>query len=200
MDKRTHASEAEIVPFDKDYAEKDFALTRLKKSIAHRSGRSLQMSVAGASEPSATKRISLDMGAMNQRVGYFTRRFQVWIFKDFIRTLAPLNVRPAQYSVLTAIGCNPGRSQADIGEALGIERARVVRLLDELEKRGFIQRLPSTQDRRSYCLFLTKEGLENLQRMHLLTAKHEAHVARKIGVRRHAILLRLMKEVTRACE
>lgn len=160
----------------------------------------MQMSVADVSKSPATKRISLDMSSLDQHVGYFTRRFQVWIFKDFIRTLAPLNIRPAQYSVLTAIGCNPGRSQADIGEALGVERARVVRLLDDLEKRRLIQRLPSTQDRRSHCLFLTKEGRENLERIRLLAAKHEAHVARKIGVRRHAILLKLMKEVARACE
>ena len=200
MDKRIHANQTEIVLFDKNYAEKDFALTQLKKSIAHPSRRSVQMSVADASKPPATKRISLDMGTLNQRVGYFTRRFQVWIFKDFIRTLAPLDIRPVQYSMLTTIECNPGRSQADIGEALGIERARVVRLLDELEKRGFIQRLPSAQDRRSYCLFLTKEGRENLERIHLLTAKHETHLARKIGVRRYAILLKLMKEAARACE
>lgn len=200
MNKKTYAGEAEILPFDRHYAEKDFALTQLKKSLAQRSGRSVQMPVADTSQPPASKRTSLDMGTLNQHVGYFARRFQIWIFKDFIRTLAPLNIRPAQYSVLTAIGCNPGRSQADIGEALGVERARMVRLLDDLEKRGLIQRLSSTQNRRSHCLFLTKEGCENLERIHLLAAKHEAHLARKIGVRRRAILLKLMKEVARACE
>jgi DNA-binding MarR family transcriptional regulator len=175
-------------------------LTELKKRISHPSRRLLQMSMANASQGQTRQRMRLDMGTLNNHVGYFTRRFQVWIFKDFIRTLASLNIRPAQYSVLTAIGCNPGRSQADIGEALGIERARVVRVLDELEKRGFIQRFPSTQDRRSHCLFLTKEGHENLERIRLLAAEHEAHVVRKIGARRRATLIKLMKEVARACE
>ena len=77
----------------------------------------------------------LKLAELNDHVGYFLRRLQVALFKDFIRTLAPVDVRPAQYSILILIAANPGRSQAAIGRALGIERARLARMLHELERR-----------------------------------------------------------------
>src|SRR4029453_17382688 len=61
----------------------------------------------------------LDLGHLDQHLGYFVRRLQVMIFRDFIRTLAPMTLRPAQYSVLLLIEANPGSSQAAIGRALG---------------------------------------------------------------------------------
>src|SRR5215475_2230272 len=75
----------------------------------------------------------LKLGALDGHLGYFLRRLQVSVFKDFIRTLAPMDVRPAQYSVMLLIEANPGRSQAAIGQALDIERARLARLLHGLE-------------------------------------------------------------------
>ena len=38
--------------------------------------------------------------------------------------------------MLVVIAGNPGLSQSDLAALLGIERARLVRLLDKLEKRG----------------------------------------------------------------
>src|SRR5262245_32341034 len=95
---------------------------------------------------------SLDLDALNGHFGYFIRRLQVWVFQDFIRTLAPIDLRPAQYSVLIVIAANPGLSQSDLADTLGIERARLVRLLDRLDKRGLTRRLPSRTDRRSHAL------------------------------------------------
>ncbi len=97
----------------------------------------------------------LNLGALDGHLGYFLRRVQVWVFQDFIRTLSSIDLRPAQYSVLSVIGANRGLSQADVAQLLGIERARLVRLLDRLEKRGLTQRLASPVDRRSHALQLT---------------------------------------------
>jgi DNA-binding MarR family transcriptional regulator len=124
---------------------------------------------------------ALELGVLNGHVGYFVRRFQVWIFQDFVRTLAPFDIRPAQYSVLVVIDANPGLSQADLANALGIERARLVRLLDGLEGRGFTRRLPSPNDRRSHALFLTRAGQQSLKRIKALAAAHEARVEKAIG-------------------
>src|ERR1700750_2250565 len=90
----------------------------------------------GAPREQTDDRKSLDIGVLNDHLGYFIRRLQVWVFQDFIRTLTPVDIRPAQYSVLVVIAGNPGLSQSDLADLLDIERARLVRLLDKLEKRG----------------------------------------------------------------
>ena len=51
---------------------------------------------------------SADLGRLVGHLGYFVRRAQLWIFQDFIRTLAEVDIRPAQYSVLLVIKANPG--------------------------------------------------------------------------------------------
>ena len=50
------------------------------------------------------------------------------------------------HSVLIVIETNPGRSRAAIGRALNIERARLARLLHELERRNWVQRRASASD------------------------------------------------------
>ena len=81
------------------------------------------------------------LDALAGHAGYAVRRFQIWIFQDFISTLAAVDIRPTQYSVLTVIGANPGLSQMAVAKRLGIERARLVHLLDSLEHRELVSRV-----------------------------------------------------------
>src|SRR5262245_50255589 len=127
---------------------------------------------------------SIAIGALDGHLGYFIRRLQLWVFQDFIRTLAPVDIGPAQYSVLVVIAANPGLSQSDLADRLGIERARLVRLLDGLERRGLTQRLNSRSDRRSHALRLTRDGHTALRRAKTLAALHEARLADKPGAER----------------
>ena len=139
----------------------------------------------------------LDIGVLNEHLGYFIRRLQVWVFQDFIRTLAPVDIRPAQYSVLVVIAANPGLSQSDLADRLGVERARLVRVLDNLEKRGLTQRLASPTDRRSHALRLTREGQKLLKRATLLAAAHEAKLIEKLGPEQRKSMLALLQHFDR---
>jgi DNA-binding MarR family transcriptional regulator len=134
-----------------------------------------------------------ELGALNDRLGYFVRRLQVWIFQDLIRRLSHLDLSPAQFSVIVVIGANPGLSQAELAETLGIERARLVRLLHRLERRGLTQRQPSRSDGRRHALELTREGKAVLAAAERLAAQHEQALKGKLGLRRYRTLLVAMR-------
>lgn len=136
---------------------------------------------------------AIQLAELEGHLGYFVRRLQIWIFQDFIRTLASVDIRPAQYSVLVVIGANPGISQRDVAEALGIERARLVHLLDKLERRHLIERRRSATDRRSHALHLTADGARTLRRAKSLAAQHEAQLADAIGPERHRLILEALR-------
>ena len=131
-----------------------------------------------------------DLGRLTGHLGYLVRRAQIWIFQDFIRTLAEIDIRPAQYSILIVIEANPGLSQAVLAQTLGIERARLVHLLDELEARKLVQRRRSASDRRSHALSLTAQGRGALARTKALADQHEQRLMRRVGVKGYKALLR----------
>ncbi len=146
---------------------------------------------SGSRHADATdQEIGLD--ALAGHAGYAVRRFQLWIFQDFIKTLAAVDIKPTQYSVMTVIGANPGLTQMAVAKRLGIERARLVHLLDSLEGRKLVKRVPSTTDRRSHALHLSAQGQEALRKFKKLAAQHERHVADKIGKENRERLLQIL--------
>lgn len=158
------------------------AKKRTKKSAALRSTRAQRSSAP-----------VIELDALNERLGYFIRRVQVWIFQDFIRRLSHIDVSPAQFSVLVVISANPGLSQAELAATLGIERARLVRMLHLLESRNLTQRLPSSADGRRHALQLTREGQKLLAQAKTLAAEHEAVLKERLGAERHKLLLETLK-------
>ena len=53
-----------------------------------------------------------------------------WCSRTSSRAFAPFDIRPAQFSVLTVIERNPGLTQSQVAEALGIKRTNFVGMLD----------------------------------------------------------------------
>ncbi|MGT2438809.1 MarR family winged helix-turn-helix transcriptional regulator [Bradyrhizobium betae] len=148
----------------------------------------------GAARQLDADEIGLD--ALAGHAGYAVRRFQIWIFQDFIKTLGEVDIRPTQYSVLTVIGANPGLSQMAVAKRLGIERARLVHLLDNLEQRKLVKRIKSKTDRRSHALHLTAPGETALAMFKRLAAEHERHVEAKIGKENRERLLQILAGFT----
>jgi DNA-binding MarR family transcriptional regulator len=138
--------------------------------------------------------LEIDLDDLNARLGYFVRRLQVWIFQDLIRRLSSIDLSPAQFSVLVVIGANIGLSQAELAKTLGIERARLVRMLHRLEERGLTQRLPSSADGRRHALQLTRDGKKLLTRAKTLAAQHETALKQKLGPERHRVLFDAVRD------
>lgn len=95
---------------------------------------------------------------LDDLIGYKLRRAQLVTFQEFMDKFYSLGLRPAEFAVLMALQRHPGLKQADVAEMLAIKGANFVSLMDTMEKRGLAERQISSADRRSYALFLTKEG------------------------------------------
>jgi DNA-binding MarR family transcriptional regulator len=147
-----------------------------------------------ASEPAGAivHRPDIDLGGLDQFTGYVVRRAQVWMFQDFKRVLKELDITPAQFSVMKIVAANPGIAQARVAEALFIERARLVQMLDRLEVAGLIRRARSSTDRRSHALHLTEQGARLLAKLEARIEQHERNVVARIGERGKRELLRLL--------
>jgi len=118
---------------------------------------------------------------MEKVVGYRLRRAQLQVFQQFNQRFAALELRPAEYAVLSLIASNPGRKQSQLGESLGIKRANFVPLINGLDKRGLTVRRQQPGDRRSHALFLTPKGKAFFERANQVQADFEAHCIERLG-------------------
>jgi DNA-binding MarR family transcriptional regulator len=76
--------------------------------------------------------------------------------------LAALGLSGRQYMILAVLGADAPPSQLDLAALVGLLPAQVVPVLDELERRGFVERQRSEADRRRSVVRVTAAGTEIL--------------------------------------
>jgi DNA-binding MarR family transcriptional regulator len=97
-------------------------------------------------------------------LGYHLRRAQLRAFAAFARHLKETGLTPTLFGVLAMVEARPGIGQGEIADALGADRSTMVRLVDQLERRGLVRRDPHPGDRRTVLPALTAEGRALLER------------------------------------
>lgn len=149
-------------------------------------------------QPAPAEKRTIDYGQLDQRIGYALRRAQIAVFQDFYRHVAAFDISTAQYSVLTILECNPGLSQTQVSEALGIKKTNFVALIKELENRGLARREAIPNDRRSFALHLTEAGETLIGTLHAALARHEAGIRAAIGAEAYDSLFAPLRTMARA--
>ncbi|WP_341702160.1 MarR family transcriptional regulator [Ferrovibrio sp.] len=161
--------------------------------MARQSVKAKQAAAAADSPEAGTDPGTVQLGYLDGLLGYRLRRAQLAVFQDFIQAMRDYDLRPAQFSVLAIIKANPGLKQSRVSEALGINRANFVALLDELESRKLARRAPAPGDRRSNALFLTAKGETFLDdAFRHLQARHERRLDEALGSSEKQHLLALL--------
>src|SRR6201997_4375626 len=148
------------------------------------------------SEDTAPEAAALQLGELSELLGYSLKRAQLKIFEDFLNCVAPLQLTPAQFSVLLLLDKNPGRNQTEIANTLGILRPNFVAMLDALESRDLCARMRSPTARRSHIVVFTDKGRAVLARAKKLVAtKHEARLNEVLGPANRAALLEMLAKL-----
>lgn len=128
-------------------------------------------------------------------IGYALRRAQVAVYSDYARTIAGLDVRPAQFAALAIIAANPGLTQTALATTMGIDRSGAVSLVDALEERGFALRMPAQGDRRSYAIMLTAGGQAMLGQLIERVEDHDRRMTARLSQKERAQLVDLLRRV-----
>jgi DNA-binding MarR family transcriptional regulator len=123
----------------------------------------------------------IDMHGVEDQIGFVLRLAQLAVFKDIFETLSPFGLRPSDFSALRVIAANPRLKQQDIGLKLSIKRPNLVGLMEDLEKKGYVQRRVVPGDRRSYSLTLTKAGQDVLEKAEEAHKEHQARLREALG-------------------
>jgi DNA-binding MarR family transcriptional regulator len=113
----------------------------------------------------------------------------------FAERLEPLELKPAHVGIMRVIAETDGLSQQALGEKLGIFPSRLVAIVDELERRGFVERRDSPADRRSYALYLTRAGRAMLERVGQAAREHQDALCAALNDGERAVLAELLARI-----
>ncbi|MCW3848630.1 MarR family transcriptional regulator [Sphingomonas sp. LB-2] len=123
-------------------------------------------------------RARIKIGALEPLAGYHLRRASAAFAVDFTIAMEGTGLRQVTFAVLSIVAANPGINQGTVGHILGIKRANMVALINELIEKGLIDRLTDPRDRRAFALRTTASG-ENAMRD--ATARIHAHEERMLA-------------------
>ncbi len=137
----------------------------------------------------------VSFGRLTGYLGYALRRAHMVAVAKFLEAFQELDLRPTQLAVLLIIHENPGIRQTEVCEALGIQKANFVPLLNELERRGLALRKSVAGDRRASALHLTPLGNVTVQRAHVIHDALEQKFISRLGTRGRDQLLALLNKV-----
>src|SRR5712671_1138901 len=76
----------------------------------------------------------------------------------FAARMHAVDLSPPLVGVLRFLVRNPGSTQKELADAIGMPPSRLVAMADELERRGLVHRVRDEQDRRSHRITLTDSG------------------------------------------
>jgi DNA-binding MarR family transcriptional regulator len=118
------------------------------------------------------------------------------VSKRFKGILEPFDLHPREFAVLRAVGVLDGRTQQALADELQIPRSRMVSIVDELERRGLIERRPNPADRRVRELHLTGEGRMVLKRAFAEAIAYEQQVTSPLAPDEREQLLDFLERIT----
>ena len=130
-------------------------------------------------------------------VGYQLQLASSAFLSDWVETSGAISIRRIQFALLAVIAENPGIRQGEAGNRLGIQRAYMVSLINELLEKGLIERKVDNDDRRALVLSLTSLGHKSFEAGLALIREHEDKMLWNFTKKDMAKLIQLLKKITR---
>ena len=103
------------------------------------------------------------MSETTARVGYLVKRAQTVLHEAMVDALEPLHLTIPQYAAMTALGEEPGLSNADLSRRAFVTPQTMHAVLAELEHRELLVRHPHPEHRRVLRAELTRSGRHLLE-------------------------------------
>lgn len=151
---------------------------------------------AGAAVPARVEDSS--PGLLADFVGPKVRVLWNLLSSRMVEALTPFGLRTGAFSALALISANPGCSQNQLAQGLGMDKSAVVAVVNQLEGRGLAMRVHHARDRRFRALKITAKGKALLQRMLAPASQPGQPIRKALSPREFDQLLSLLERAYRA--
>ncbi len=143
---------------------------------------------------------SLNFGPLAHWVGFNLRMAQEAAFQAFSRRSLEIGESPGRFATLTLIARNPGISQTELSHANGRDKSSLTPVVEELVRRGLVERKRMDSDRRTYRLNVTPAGKKILTTLTRCARRHERNLDHVIGARDRKRFIQILKKIAAEIE
>lgn len=140
----------------------------------------------------------VDTRFLESLLGYNARRAALAVIEVFLERMAPYELRPVDFSVLSLVTHNPGITSRQLCTSLGILPPNLVSLVGALEQRGLIARQPHPRDGRATGLHPTAAAHQLMRKAEKTATQLETDVASRLSASEQQTLLKLLRKVYQA--
>ncbi len=147
--------------------------------------------------PPRARHAVLDQSRLTHLVGYAATRASVELKKSFARHLGPLQIKAVELSVLVLVLSNDHVTPKQLTQTLDVSPPNLAVTLDRLVQRGWVERVRSTEDRRSQIVALTDLGRQVAQKAEAIAATMEDETLAVLSPAERLLLLELLLKVAR---
>ena len=110
--------------------------------------------------------------------------------------LAEAGVSMWGYVVLTALRAEPMRTQVALAKTISADKTRLIPVLDDLQRRGLIEREPDPADRRVRLLALTDAGRDLHSSVRAAIRAAEREVLDRLSTGDEQVFLRALQNLS----
>ena len=143
---------------------------------------------------------SINFGPLAHWVGFNLRMAQEAAFQAFSRRSLEIGESPGRFATLTLIARNPGISQTELSHACGRDKSSVTPVVEDLVRRGLVERKRMDSDRRTYRLNVTPAGKKILTTLTRCARRHERNLDHVIGARDRKRFVQILKKIAAEIE
>jgi DNA-binding MarR family transcriptional regulator len=133
--------------------------------------------------------------ALRAYTGFLLSKMGATAQKQFAARLETLGLTTRMWGALNVLAGEGSVTQHALCTAVGIDPSSMVATIDELEKRGLVERRRHPLDRRAHALHVTDAGHETLARGRLLAREAQEELLSPLDAEQreqlHELLLRL---------
>ena len=142
----------------------------------------------------------INFGPLATWIGFNLRMAQESTFQAFSRRSQEIGESPGRFAALTLIARNPGISQTELSLASGRDKSSVTPVVEDLVRRGLVERKRLVADRRAYRLNVTAAGKKVLTNLTRCARRHERNLDRIIGRRDRKRFIQILKKIAAEIE
>lgn len=96
---------------------------------------------------------------INDSIGYIISTTGRKLNQYFSLRFQSFDITSEQWSVLNKLAERDGISQRELSEHTEKDSNNITKILDQLERKGWVKRISNPQDRRSFLVYVTDDGL-----------------------------------------